>query len=200
MSEFIKGFKCNISELGDEVVNRVKKFAKEVINETHNTFENTNTSHRIEKIYTGKLAEEVFKKYMKDSYNITLDINYEIYPGTSNVDEFDFNINGKSIDIKSSKDTKKEGLSNCFNYFNFPVLASQSLKDVTISILYDFEIKNFIIVSWIDKETYTKNCNISSLHVGRGIYKNYRLYKLKFGKNIDQLNDYLFDVEKTSSK
>ncbi len=90
-----------------------------------------------------------------------------------------------------SKDTKNEGIDKCYNYFNFPVPTDQQIKDITISILYDYTVHEFYVVSWIDKETYQKNCKVRSLPVGGGVYRKFYLYKLKYGNNIFDLKKYL---------
>ncbi len=49
------------------------------------------------------------------------------------------------IDIKSSKDTKNVGLNACYKYFNFPVPADQEIKDLTVSIIYSFDLRFFVL-------------------------------------------------------
>ncbi len=183
-------FKVNISEIDAETLERARVFSEKVTLETYDRFQ-YDFNRRVETIYIGKLAEEVFIKYAKEKLDIELSSNYDIYLGIKNVDKFDFVINNKEIDIKSSKDTKNEGIENCFNYFNFPVPTDQQIKDITISILYDNLVKNFYIVSWIDKETYRKNCKIKNLPIGGGNSKEFYLYKLKLGKPMDALKEYL---------
>lgn len=186
-------FEMNISILGIDKINTAKNFAKNVVRETYDRF-SYSTNRRIETIYIGKLAEEVFKKFAKDEFDINLDINYDIYHGTTNVDINDFKINKFEIDIKSSKDTKNEGIMNCYRRFNFPVPTDQDVKDITISILYDYLVENFFIVSWIDKETYLKNAEIRELPVGNGVYKEFYLYPLRNGRNIYELKTHLFPI------
>ena len=185
-------YHVDISNLGVEKIQKAKKFAEKVVSETYDRF-SYEYKRRVETIYIGKIAEEVFKIFAEKELNVILEVNYDIYEGTENVDENDFFINDLEIDIKSSKDTQNKGIDNCFNYFNFPVPTDQSIKDITISILYDYNIQNFYIVSWIDREKYSKNATIKKLHVGNGIYKEYYLYKLKDGYDIKSLIEKLKD-------
>ena len=182
-----------LNELGKDITDKAKNFAKNVVKETYNTFEYSQNeeNERIKNIFVGKIAEEIFSKWIFENLNMKLDINYDIYPGVENVDEWDFKKGNIRIDIKSSKDTKNEGFLNCYNYFNFPVLLSQNIKDISISILYDINYEKFMIVSWIDKKTYESNYNIINLQVRPGIYKKYHGYKLKEGKNLIELKSLL---------
>jgi hypothetical protein len=183
-------YTVTVSDIGESICRKAKLFAERVVSETYDRF-SYDYNRRVETIYIGKLAEEVFIKFAKNSLDLELVSNYDIYNGTTNVDKFDFTINGVDIDIKSSKDTKNEGIENCYRYFNFPVPTDQDIKDVTVSILYDYQVENFYIVSWIDKETYKKHCKIKNLPVGGGKWKEYYLYQLKLGNPISTLKDYL---------
>ena len=60
--------------------------------------------------------------------------------------------------------------------------------------LYDNQVENFYIVSWIDKDTYARNYRIKSLPVGGGKWKDFYLYQLKNGKPLDTLKKYLFNA------
>jgi len=183
-------FKVSLNDFSKEVIDKAKNFAKKVIGETHDRFEYPE-KRREEVIFIGKIAEEVFVKFIKQELGIDLKVNYEIYEGTANVDKDDFIIEGIPIDIKSSKDTKNEGIKSCYSRFNFPVPKDQEIKDITVSIIYDNDVQNFYIVSWIDKETYTKNASIRALPIGGGITKEFYLYPLKKGKKLNLLIDYL---------
>jgi hypothetical protein len=183
-------YKVSLDDLGAEIVERARAFAAKVTSETYDRFQ-YDYKRREETIYIGKLAEEVFIKFAKEHLGVALVSNYDIYLGVTNVDKFDFFINGVEVDIKSSKDTKNEGIEKCYDYFNFPVPTDQQIKDITVSILYDYAVRTFYIVSWIDKETYQKSCEIRKLPVGGGTYRTFYLYKLKYGKSIFDLKGYL---------
>lgn len=176
-------YKVSISELNEEIIIKARKFAEEVVSETYDRF-SYSFDRRVEVVFIGKISEEVFAKFIKENFNILLDVNYEIYPGVFNSDANDFVLNDLEIDIKSSKDTKNEGIDSCYSYFNFPVPVDQKIKDITVSILYDYEIKNFYIASWIDKETYRKNHTIKRINIGNNIYKEFYLCPLREGKSI----------------
>ena len=104
-------YKFTLNELGKEITDKARKFAKNVVKETYNTFEYSESeeNERIQNIFVGKIAEEIFSRWVFENLKIKLDINYDIYPGVENVDEWDFKIGSLRIDIKSSKDTKNEG-------------------------------------------------------------------------------------------
>jgi len=169
-----------LTELSDRALARIEEFSEKVCMETYDRF-SYGFERRVETIKIGKIAEEVFAKFMNDEYGIFLSINYEIYEGTTNVDEDDFEINGYKIDIKSSKDTYQEGIKSCYNRFNFPVPFDQGIKDLTISILYTYDLSNYVISSAIFKEDYLGKSRIGRLPVGNGIYKEFYLCKLTNG-------------------
>ena len=68
---------------------------------------NYNRKARLEKIAWGKLGEEVFKVFLNNN-GFSVDIDYNIYPGTENIDNTDFVINDISIELKvGTKDYHK---------------------------------------------------------------------------------------------
>ena len=85
-------------KVNEELKSRARAFALKVIDETFDRF-NYNRKARLEKIAWGKLGEEVFKYYLNDN-DISVEIDYNIYPGTENTDSTDFVINDISIDLK----------------------------------------------------------------------------------------------------
>jgi hypothetical protein len=185
----------NIKELPESVLTKIQLFSEKVCMETYDRF-SYDFERRVETIKIGKIAEEVFAKFMNDEYGITLTINYEIYEGTSNVDEDDFEINGYQIDIKSSKDTYEEGIESCYNRFNFPVPYDQGIKDLTISILYTHDLSNYVISSAIFKEDYLRKSRIGSLPVGNGVFKNFYLCKLTNGIKVRNAIEYILKFPK----
>lgn len=185
----------NISEISETTLNKIDDFASKVCMETYDRF-SYDYKRRVETIRIGKIAEEVFAKFMMDEYGVELYINYEIYQGTNNVDEDDFEINGYKIDIKSSKDTYKEGLMSCYNRFNFPVPYDQGIKDLTISIIYSNDLTVYCISSAIFKEDYLKKSKIGKLPVGNGIYKDFYLCKLTNGINVKTAIEFVLQSHK----
>ena len=185
----------NISEISEETLNKINDFASKVCTETFDRF-SYDFERRVETIRIGKIAEEIFAKFMKDEYGINLYINYEIYQGTSNVDEDDFEINGYQIDIKSSKDTYKEGIISCYNRFNFPVPYDQGIKDLTISILYSHDLSVYCISSAIFRDDYLKKSHIGRLPVGNGVFKEFYLCKLINGINVKTAIEFVLDNPK----
>lgn len=87
-----------------EMIERVRKFSVDVLKETYNRFQKDYQT-RFERIFVGKLGELVFSVYL-DSLGIQHDIQdmFAIFPGTGNVDKFDFVIPGTKqvIDIKTA--------------------------------------------------------------------------------------------------
>lgn len=73
-------------------------FASKVVNETYNRF-TYDLDSRKQKIYFGKLGEEVFAGYLSN-FGIVTEIDYNIYPGTTSIDETDLVVSGLKIDIK----------------------------------------------------------------------------------------------------
>jgi len=175
-------------EFTNETLTKIQTFAERVCNETYDRF-SYEYERRVEVIKIGKLAEEVFAKFLLDEYGIKVDINYDIYEGIDNVDEDDFLINGFMIDIKSSKDTKNMGLMKCYESFNFPVPSDQEIKDLTVSIIYSYDLKYFVISSAIFKNDYIKMRHFGRLNVGNGVYKTFNLCKLTNGISIKEAMD-----------
>lgn len=196
MGRWIKDFYViGKNELSKEVLDKIMYFSEKVCLETYDRF-SYGFERRVETIKIGKIAEEIFAKFMNDEYGIALDINYEIYEGTTNVDEDDFELNGYKIDIKSSKDTSQEGIESCYRRFNFPVPYDQGIKDLTISILYTYDLENYVISSAIFKEEYIRNSRIGKLPVGNGVYKDFYLCKLTNGTTVKNAIDYILNHPK----
>ena len=66
-----------------------------------------NTDRKREVVVCGKLAEQAFTVFAREFLDIELVVNYEIYQG--DVDNNDFSINGYNVDVKASKDTQVRG-------------------------------------------------------------------------------------------
>ncbi|TKC00170.1 hypothetical protein [Pedobacter cryophilus] len=85
---------------------KARDFAIKVVDETYDRF-NYNRKARLEKIAWGKLGEEVFKYFLNNN-GIKVVVDYNIYPGTENIDNTDFVINDITIDLKvGTKDFHK---------------------------------------------------------------------------------------------
>jgi hypothetical protein len=90
----------------ESLKSRAREFALKVVDETFDRF-NYNRKARLEKIAWGKLGEEVFKLFLNNN-GISVEIDYNIYPGTENTDSTDFVINDITIDLKvGTKDFHK---------------------------------------------------------------------------------------------
>lgn len=160
MSEWIGDiYKVNIDELDNP---RAVKFANDVVDDDddkNNTYKRYpyELDRRKEVVKCGKLAEQAFALFLYKEFGIKVEIDYRVLRGTSNVDKNDIFYLGLNIDVKSSKDTKNEGIDKCISYFNFPVPVTQTIKDITVSVIYDFDVENFYIISWVDSLTYKHN-------------------------------------------
>lgn len=140
-------------EFADKAVNK-----NETLNNTYNTY-GYEFQRRYENVLNGKLSENAVKVFLKEVFNYDLEINYDIYPGVLNVDENDFEAFGYSFDIKSSRDNDNRGLKECLKSFNFPVpVKKRNPLDFTIGVIYNNEATKWILVSWIDKDTYLNKC------------------------------------------
>lgn len=197
MANWIKGFynmyKVNISELDND---KAVEFAKKSIgktDDTNNLYDRYGYDYktRVEVVRCGKLAEEAFSIFLKNEYNIDMDVDYEIYEGIHQVDKNDVFINGLNIDIKASKDTQKRGIQKCLKQFNFPVPRDQKIKDITVSVIYDFEVQNFYIAAWIDKDTYETNAIYGTFPGGNGKKIPFYKYALTKGCRMSSFGDLL---------
>ena len=167
MGKWIKGFYfVEKKEIPIKILEKINLFANQVCSETYDRF-SYEYERRVETIRIGKLSEEIFAKFL--------------------LDEYDFEIHGVQIDIKSSKDTKNVGFMECFNHFNFPVPADQEVKDVTISIIYSFDLNNFCICSAIWKKDYLRMARLGNLDVGNRTYRQFRLCKLTNGISVKKV-------------
>ena len=172
---------------------RIEQFANDVVNDMHNRQGITNEEHK-ENIKIGKYAEEAFALFLYNESGISLSIDYNIYPGVENGDSHDFQINGKEIEIKSSRDTDNRGFLACYDIFNFLVFENKPIKDITVAILYDYNITTFVLTSWIDYQTYENNYQIKPFRLSR-YNENYKAVPLKRGHSIATLTDYiLYDI------
>ena len=160
------------SEFSTEAADR---FSREMIKETngeemlHNRY-NYDRDARIEKNKIGKYGEEVFRIFLKEVYGIDMEVDYEEWEGSHNVDKNDCYINGYNIDVKFSRDNQNRGLDNCYQKLNFMVPQTQSVKDITVWGFCDKDMEWFIIMSWVDRDYYMKNCQ-TAYYEGVANYK-----------------------------
>ncbi len=146
-----------------------------------------NTDRKREVVVCGKLAEQAFTVFAREFLDIELVVNYEIYQGESNVDNNDFSINGYNVDVKASRDTQVRGINKCVETFNFPVPTDQTIKDITVEVIYDNQIRNFYIAKWIDKFTYETNATTGTFFLESGKRQPFYKLSLKYGYSVTEL-------------
>lgn len=99
---------------------RAKLFAENVVQETYNRF-SYDAETRKQKIYLGKLGEEALLSFLSQN-NISCEIDYKIYPGTSSIDETDFivykNHKRVTIDVKAGSQPFHKRLLVVKSYFD----------------------------------------------------------------------------------
>lgn len=103
---------CYIVDVTNQMKEQALQFATDIINSNNQysrlipdfALNDTTWQQRIEiqRTYVGKLGELAFLEYLNANniYPDTSDM-FEIYQGQDNVDGFDFEINGYSIDVKT---------------------------------------------------------------------------------------------------
>lgn len=67
-------YQLNINNFGEDVINRARQFAEEVVAETYDRF-GYDYDRRVDTIYIGKLAEEVFIRYAAQNLRVVLESN-----------------------------------------------------------------------------------------------------------------------------
>lgn len=103
---------CYVVDITSQMKQRSLEFATAIVNSNNQysrlvpdfALKDFNLQQRIEtqRTYVGKLGELAFLEYLNfnNVYPNTDDM-FEVYQGQTNTDNFDFNINGYSIDIKT---------------------------------------------------------------------------------------------------
>ncbi|GFI51276.1 hypothetical protein IMSAGC020_02486 [Lachnospiraceae bacterium] len=140
-----------------------------------------------EVVVCGKLAEQAFTIFAKEVLDLELKVNYEVYRGEKNVDGNDFSISGYNVDVKASRDTQERGINKCLETFNFPVPQDQTIKDITVEVIYDNQVRNFYIAKWIDKYTYETNATTGYFMLESGKRQPFYKLSLKYGYEINEL-------------
>lgn len=93
-----------IIDIPVEKILRIRKFSEKVLNETYDRLHKDKRT-RFERIFIGKVGEMAFSIYL-ESMGITHDTTtmFAIYPGTENVDAFDFVVPStrEKVDVKTA--------------------------------------------------------------------------------------------------
>lgn len=166
------------------------KFSEDMIKDSngeeflHNRY-GYGRNDRVEKNKIGKYGEEAFKVFLKEVCGQDMDVDYEKYEGSKNVDKNDVLINGLNIDVKFSRDNQNRGAEACYG-LNFMVPQTQSVKDITVWGFCDVNMKYFVIMSWTTKDFYMKNYKTA---MWEGV-PNYKM-PLKKGQKVSELVDVL---------
>lgn len=125
-------------------------------NNTYNTY-HYKLDRRQKNVFMGKLSEQAVAVFLKEQFQYDFQVNYDIYEGEHNVDEYDLIEKGFTFDVKSSICNSKIGIDGCIRSYNFPVPKVREPRDIVISLLVDDKLENWYIIAWIDKETYVEN-------------------------------------------
>lgn len=140
----------NISK---EEIEKCSEFAKKAVSETYNRF-NQNKEVRIKRIFFGKLGELVFLRYLN---NLSIYPNikgmFDIYPGITNVDAFDFlTKDGEKIDIKTAYEPNHIRILIPYDQFE-----NNKAKDYYVGIKVDLNNSKAFIFGFCDKKTLETN-------------------------------------------
>ena len=190
-----------------EIYNKSKKLISIMFNRQQefetNEDKNKQYQKRLFKIYVGAISEKIFKNYLEDNKE-KLNIKEYIIDGMENIksnnkpDEFDFKINGITVDIKSSVETKQNVFNDELKSFalynrNFVFPVDQKPKDVIIQIIYKFsdkEHKNLVNIycfGGIKKECLLNNKNMVNLKLNNNKFQKTYMKKLLYGESLSQL-------------
>lgn len=169
---------------------KADKFSESMIKESngeeylHNRY-NYDRDGRIDCSKIGKYGEEAFRVFLREVCGKDMEVDYEEWEGSRNVDQNDCFINGLNIDVKFSRDNQNRGALGCYN-LNFMVPQTQTVKDITVWGFCDINMTYFAIMSWTTKDFYMKNYK-TAYHEGVANYK----MPLKKGKKVSELVDVL---------
>lgn len=137
----------------DSDIAKAKDFAEKVVNETYDRF-HKDMQTRIDRIFYGKLGEIIFLNFLH-SMNIYPDTSgmFDIYPGTANVDAFDFvTTDKKKVDIKSAYEKYHMRILIPYDQYE-----RGRCKDYYVGIKYDLKEKKATIWGFCTKEQLEKN-------------------------------------------
>lgn len=154
-----------------EDIEKVESFAEKVAPETYNRF-NKSMPTRIERIFFGKLGEVIYNKYL-NSIGVFPDVKgmFEIYPGTNNVDKFDFYTkDGKKIDVKAAYKSFHSRILVPYDQFE-----DGRAKDFYVGIKIILEDMKATIYGFAEKEVLERN---GKHDFGEGLAYWEVLYKL----------------------
>ena len=112
----------------------------------------------------GKMAEVAFAKMLREDYKLHLPVNYEVYP-RGEWDDEDIIVNGKTIDIKSTKRGKFLLIEN--SKIDFRQKQGKT-PDIIVMCRTDVEYRSVEILGCIStkKLTDSSNTNVKRLKTG----------------------------------
>ena len=139
--------------LSDLEILKCKTFAEKVVKETYDRF-NKNINERKKRIFFGKLGEIGFINFLKEKNIIINSKNiFDVYPGETNVDEFDFTTcDGKKIDIKTAYNIFHKRIIVPWDQFE-----NGKAKDFYIGIKLNYLKKKAHICGYTTKDQLLKN-------------------------------------------
>lgn len=139
-------------DLSDKDISKCKQFARDVVNETYNRF-NRSVDDRIERLFFGKLGEVAMLQVL-NSKGINPEVKemFDIYPGTTNVDSFDFITKKKEkIDVKTAYKNFHTRILIPYDQFeNIP-------KDFYVGVKIDIDKKKAVIFGYCTNKRLKEN-------------------------------------------
>lgn len=78
---------------------RAKEFASQSTGQTFDRFLYKDNV-RVAKVYVGKLGEEILRSYLIEQGLQVGEVDYNVYPGTTAIDETDLKVGSCLIDVK----------------------------------------------------------------------------------------------------
>lgn len=175
--------------------------------------------NRLFKIYLGLMSEKLFQSYIMDKNIFDLTENDKIsFSGLLDIeinedekirnqpDKFDVEINGKKIDIKSSKNNQtnyeiQDFKQMCLTKRNFTMpldqIKNDDLKDIVVQIMFNlkesnlkkgtYEVVNVYCFGGLPISDLIKNENLRNLKLNNNNYQKTYMKPLSFGKPIHEL-------------
>lgn len=180
-----------------ECWNKTLELTKTMFNRQNETVQ----QKRREKIYIGMLSEIIFSKYfLQENKNLSL-INNGFKNDLNTPEKYDFQIEDKFIDIKSSKEKKQIPSQNIEEFFlnkrNF-TLPKDQVKNIDnyfiFQMMYDKKFEICFMSGFIDIQTLTKSENLKKLKLDNDNYQETYMLPLKNNislKEVLNINDNL---------
>lgn len=153
--------------------------------------------NKIDKAYRWYLSEFILSQIIIDNNlnkNNKIIIDWLSNDFNKKTDEFDIEVNWKTIDIKSSGENTsppyewyQDYLDFLLNKRNFILPVNQSKKDYIIQIIYDYNNEYVYIIWYIDTNILIKQWKKINLKVSYDWYQETYMYNLKYWNPLEYL-------------